>query len=368
MDRNLQKTKREVEGFQEALLEWYDHSGREIPWRYKGGAWADPYRVWLSEIMCQQTTVQAVIPYFMKFTTLWPDISALAAAPVEEIMKHWAGLGYYARARNLHKCAKIVAEAHNGAFPETLAGLKALPGIGDYTAAAIGAMAFNISSAVVDGNVERVLSRIHAVREPFPRSKPRLKALAAEYFPEGFHRPGDLAQAFMDLGALICIPAAPRCVLCPVSRFCSAREQGIQNELPVREPKAEKPKKGGYLYLIRNGAGDVLLERRPETAMMGGMSAFPTSAWEPGWEGIAHPEFLELQAPGQQLSVHHGFTHFDLELRLHHARVREKASVPANLFWVPAGDLEDQGFPTLFKKAFKLWQQELIAKRPRKAV
>lgn len=367
MGKNLRKKQKNVEAFQKALLDWYDIAAREIPWRYKRGVKADPYRVWLSEIMCQQTTVQAVIPYFLKFTRLWPDVKALAEASVEDVMKHWAGLGYYARARNLHKCAKIVAGEYGGQFPQTLAGLKALPGIGDYTAAAIGAIAFNISSAVVDGNVERVLARLHAVTEAFPRSKPLLKVVACDYFPADFTRPGDLAQAFMDLGATICIPAAPRCALCPVSAFCEAKEQGVQNKLPFREPKAEKPRKVGYVYLIQNGEGSVLLERRPDKAMMGGMSAFPTSGWERAWEEVSHLDYVEL-ACGGHTSIHHGFTHFDLELRLHRARVKDRELVPANLFWVPAMALEDQGFPTLFKKAFKLWHQELIADRRRKAV
>lgn len=366
---NLRKSEKEVESFQKALLAWYDRHGRDIPWRYKGGARADPYRVWLSEVMCQQTTVQAVVPYFLKFTAMWPDVKALAAAPSEEIMKHWAGLGYYARARNLHKCARMVAEEHGGAFPETPEGLKQLPGIGDYTAAAIAAMAFNVSSPVVDGNVERVMARLFAVEEPLPASKPLLKKLAAPFFGEELKRPGDLAQAFMDLGAMICIPAAPRCALCPVADQCAGRAGGIQAELPRRAEKQPKPQKTGHVYLVRDGQGRVLLERRPETAMMGGMSAFPTSPWLEKGQDVPHPDFIDLggEDDGRKPAfIRHSFTHFDLQLTLRQGRPR--GDIPSHCFWVEAEAVFEHGFPTLFKKALRLWSDELIAERPRKAV
>lgn len=349
MTRKYQKKSKDVKIFQNALLAWYDRYGREIPWRYKGGAKADPYRVWLSEIMCQQTTVPAVIPYFLKFTELWPDVQALANAPQEDVMKHWAGLGYYARARNLHKCAGIVASM--GGFPETVEGLKALPGIGDYTAAAIGAMAFNISSPVVDGNVERVMARVFAVEDPVPTSKPLLKKLAAQFFGDGLERPGDLAQSFMDLGSAVCTPASPKCGICPVAAFCEGYKKRIQNDLPRRLPKKAKPQKVGYVYLIRNG-GRVLLERRPEKSMMGGMSAFPTSVWGEGLGAINHPDFLNVHDHSAPPFIRHSFTHFDLTLYLLEA---EMHSQPENTFWVNQENLVEQGFPTLFKKALKLW-------------
>lgn len=351
MKQSYQKKLTDVKAFQNALLAWYDRYGREIPWRYKGGAKADPYRVWLSEIMCQQTTVPAVIPYFLKFTDLWPDLRALADAHQDEVMKHWAGLGYYARARNLHKCARIVANDLAGEFPQTIEGLKALPGIGDYTAAAIGAIAFNISSTVVDGNVERVVARVFAVEDPVPAAKPALKKLAAQFFDEGLERPGDLAQSFMDLGSMICTPTSPKCGLCPISPFCEGRERGIQSELPRRLPKQTKPRKVGYVYLIRDD-DRVLLERRPDTAMMGGMSAFPTSAWEENLEGIDHPSFLKVHQNPAPPFIRHSFTHFDLQLYLLEATARDHAE---NTVWIKKENLAEQGFPTLFKKALKLW-------------
>lgn len=367
MKRNLKPSGFEVEKFQEALLGWYDRHGRDIPWRYKGGAKADPYRVWLSEIMCQQTTVPAVIPYFLKFTSLWPDVRALAKAPVEDVMREWAGLGYYARARNLHKCAQLIVSDYGGVFPQTPEELKKLPGIGDYTAAAIAAIAFNISSPVVDGNVERVLTRIFAVEEPLPAAKAALKKLAVPFFETGFERPGDLAQAFMDLGSGPCIPNNPRCELCPVSGFCKGHEMGIQAGLPRKSPKALKPQKVGYVYLVRDGAGHVVLERRPDKAMMGGMSAFPTSSWEESADiaRVAHPLYLDISAPPTTF-IRHSFTHFDLQLWLVDARVAKE--LPEGFYTVRPEALDGQGFPTLFKKAYRLWRSELMDERPRKAV
>src|SRR5213075_319034 len=219
-----------------ALLAWYDRHRRDLPWRARPGQTVDPYRVWLSEIMLQQTTVVTVAPYFVRFVAHWPDIRALAAATLDEVLHEWQGLGYYARARNLHACARAVVERHDSRFPADPAALRALPGIGDYTAAAIAAIAFDHRSAAVDGNVERVVARLFAIAEPLPRAKPKLRALATALVPE--RRAGDFAQAVMDLGAVLCTPRRPRCVLWPWRGDCAASAAGIQESLPARSPKA----------------------------------------------------------------------------------------------------------------------------------
>jgi A/G-specific adenine glycosylase len=342
-----------VEDFRESLLAWYDRHRRVLPWRAGKQQTPNPYHVWLSEIMLQQTTVPAVIPYFEKFIWLWPTVSDLASAPQDEVMQNWAGLGYYARARNLHKCAKIIAENHNGVFPDTYEGLKALPGIGDYTAAAISAIAFNKESNVVDGNVERVMSRIFDLREPVPASKPKLKALAADMAAGERKRPGDYAQALMDLGATICIPANPRCVLCPIAAHCEARVQGTAAGLPMRAPKAAKPQRHGYIYWIEGPGGQVLLQRRPEKGLLGGMTALPTSEWVE--KTIEKPHLANtLKMEETNVRVLHSFTHFDLEL----VGVRCKCptlnhGLDNGCFWVTIESSKDYGLPTVFKKAFR---------------
>lgn len=341
----------------DALLLWYDRYGRDLPWRYKNGSVPDPYHVWLSEIMCQQTTVQTVIPYFLKFIQLWPGVKDLAAAPVQDIMREWAGLGYYARARNLHKCAGIVANNFDGVFPQSYTALKALPGIGDYTAAAIAAIAFNIPTTVMDGNIERVIARYGALKDPLPASKPILKRHAARFF-DGFHeRPGDLAQAFMDLGANICTPKSPKCSICPIHGNCAGRAQGIAETLPAKVKKKPVPQKTGYVYWIENRAGEVLLERRTETAMLGGMFGFPTSDWVEDKKGLKHPNFIKAARKSKPLFIAHTFTHFKLKLILRNA-VLQQEPVPERFGWHPVADLKDAGFPTVFQKAYDLWSKQ----------
>ncbi|HYU11045.1 MAG TPA: A/G-specific adenine glycosylase, partial [Stellaceae bacterium] len=258
-----------------ALLAWYDRHRRDLPWRSPAGTRADPYRVWLSEIMLQQTTVVTVAPYFDRFVARWPDIRALAAASLDEVLHEWQGLGYYARARNLHACARAVVARHGGYFPENPAQLRALPGIGDYTAAAIAAIAFDHGSAAVDGNVERVVARLFAVVEPLPAAKPRLKALATALVPA--RRAGDFAQAMMDLGATLCTPRRPRCVLCPWREACAARAAGIADNLPARLDKPERPWRYGVVFWLSRGDGAVLLRRRPEKGLLGGMIELPST-------------------------------------------------------------------------------------------
>jgi A/G-specific adenine glycosylase len=262
------------------LLAWYDRHARTLPWRVlpddrANGEITDPYRVWLSEIMLQQTTVQAVKPYFEAFTRRWPDVRALAEAHEEDVMKAWAGLGYYSRARNLKACAETVARDHGGVFPDTEAGLLALPGIGPYTAAAIAAIAFDRPAAVVDGNVERVISRLRAIETPLPAAKPEIRAATAELVPDD--RPGDFAQATMDLGASLCSPKRPACALCPWVEACAAHLAGIAETLPKKAPKQAKPTRRGMAFVVTREDGAVLLRRRPPKGLLGGMSEPPVS-------------------------------------------------------------------------------------------
>jgi len=332
--------------FRGQLLGWYDAHQRSLPWRLGRMDEPNPYFTWLSEIMLQQTVVATVIPYFLKFTAKWATIHDLAAADVADVMHEWAGLGYYARARNLHKCAKVVSGELGGEFPSDVAALKKLPGIGDYTAAAISTIAFNKPATVVDGNIERVMTRIFAVTNTLPGIKPRLKELAAPFF-DGFHaRPGDLAQAMMDLGAGICTPKSPKCALCPVSEHCQARIKGIADTLPRKAPKKAQPQKIGNVYFITNKKGQILLERRADKGMLGGMVGLPTSEWV-----VDHPVHIEgfksLKLTANS-HIKHSFTHFDLRLDLYMAQSEGEFD---GYFW---DEIDGGGLPTLFKKAYKL--------------
>ncbi|MEM7651435.1 MAG: A/G-specific adenine glycosylase, partial [Pseudomonadota bacterium] len=326
---------------------------REVPWRVKSGEVANPYHVWLSEIMCQQTTVQAVKAYYTKFLDMWPTVEDLAAAKGEDVMAAWAGLGYYARARNLHKCAQIVANDLGGKFPSTQEELKKLPGVGDYTSAAIAAIAFNEPATVVDGNVERVMARFFAIEEPLPNSKKTLK-VHAEYFYRDFDdRPGDLAQSFMDLGAGICIPKAPRCMLCPSSEDCEGRRLGIAAELPKKAKKKDRPQKYGHLYWVENEDGEVLFQQRPEKGLLGGMLGLPTTGWEKN-KKTKHLEYLGEPIECKH-KVHHTFTHFDLELRLYKANLTKDTDLSAyGLKWLDP-DKTGEKLPSVFKKGFKIF-------------
>lgn len=354
------------ERFRRDLLGWYDNHARVLPWRSRGGKLPDPYHVWLSEVMLQQTTVQAVIPYFVKFVDKWPSIAALAEARDEDLMREWAGLGYYARARNLLKCARAVVSDHNSRFPAQMDGLKALPGIGDYTAAAIATIAFNQVATVIDGNVERVVSRWFAIQTPLPDSKPEIRERAAILFDRpGADRPGDFAQAMMDLGATICTPKSPKCGICPVARDCRGRFSGLAAELPRRRAKAPRPKRAGYIYWVMRQNGDVLFETRPDKGLLGGMTGLPTSEWIE-WQGgkTAFPDISHISAmkPGQNhkmangLKIRHVFTHFDLELRGIIIAAGGQLKIRDNQFWVPTEGIPDLGLPTVFKKFTRLMQ------------
>ena len=338
----------QTESLSPLLLAWYDRHARVMPWRVSpqdraAGVRPDPYRVWLSEVMLQQTTVAAVRDYFHRFTARWPDVAALAAAPDADVMGEWAGLGYYARARNLLKCARAVVADHGGAFPQTRAGLLTLPGIGPYTASAIASIAFDEAATEVDGNVERVMARMFAVQTPLPAAKPALVSLAESLTPQS--RPGDYAQAVMDLGATICTPRSPACGICPWIEACQARAAGIAGDLPRKTPKPAKPLRQGVLWLGHDGKA-ILLERRPERGLLGGMLGFPGDGWD-GTGGSA-PAQADWQDIGE---VRHTFTHFHLILRVLVARI-DAAPLRGDL--MPRADFRPADLPTVMRKAWDL--------------
>ena len=337
-----------------ALLDWYDRHARDLPWRVPPAARAagivpDPYRVWLSEIMLQQTTVAAVRKYFLEFTRRWPTVADLAAAPDEAVMAAWAGLGYYARARNLLKCARVVADQHGGQFPSDHATLLGLPGVGRYTAAAIAAIAFDQPATVVDGNVERVMARLFDEHTPLPQAKPVLTALAETLTPQ--QRPGDYAQAVMDLGATLCTPRNPACGLCPWRRSCAAWANGTAAELPRKAPKKRKPTRQGIVYLARRVDGAWLLERRPDSGLLGGMLGWPGTDWAEEPSADAPPiraEWKTLPAEAR-----HTFTHFHLRLTVKTALVPMDRT-PARGGFVETGEFDREDLPTVMRKAFDL--------------
>lgn len=339
-----------AEPVSETLLAWYDQHGRTLPWRVKpGGAPPDPYRVWLSEVMLQQTTTAAVAPYFAEFTRRWPDVAALAAEHDAEVMAAWAGLGYYARARNLLACARAVTES-GGRFPDSEEELRKLPGLGAYTAAAVAAIAFGRRAVVVDANVERVVARLFAIATPLPKGREEIRAAADAITP--MQRAGDFAQAMMDLGATICTARNPRCMLCPLSASCAAYREGKAGHYPVKAAKAERPERRGRAFWIECD-GEVWLVRRPGKGMLGGMRALPDDGWNARRDGAgAAPIGGEWQAGGV---VRHVFTHFSLQLQLGIYSGEELDSLTTNEGeWWPVDRLEEAGLPTLFAKAARL--------------
>lgn len=348
----------DILAFRNNILNWYDVNRRTLPWRSEGKCLQDPYKVWLSEIMLQQTTVPAVIPYFLKFTTMWPNVFALAEAEQEILMSAWAGLGYYARARNLHACARKIAYEYGGKFPENEKSLLSLPGIGEYTAAAIRSIAFDLPSTVVDGNIERIMSRVFSIATPLPAGKKEIKEKAYLLSDKQAFRCGDYAQALMDLGATVCTPKSPRCHLCPISDMCSSKRDGLQESFPVKAKKKESPKKYGYVYYITDLQGRVLLEQRDEKGLLGGMIGLPTTQWKN--EDILHLDFLEGCGELMRLDfeIMHVFTHFKLSLIPHVVITEEGFKYPKNFFWVSKDVFDQQQFPTVFKKAKSIFNDK----------
>ncbi len=333
------------------LLKWYDRHRRHMPWRESPGTTPDPYRVWLSEIMLQQTTVTTIIPYFHEFLERWPTIEDLAAADLTDVLSAWAGLGYYARARNLHKCARAVANA-GGCFPSTVPELKALPGIGPYTAGAIAAIAFDAPEIAVDGNVERVISRYYGVQEPLPGAKSQIQDLNRALVPR--QRPGDFVQALMDLGATICTPRNPACSRCPWSANCVARQEGSAEDLPRKARKPDRPLRHGIAFWLLDPQGRVLLRRRPSEGLLGGMTEVPSTPWtDKEWTLRAARSHAPIGARWRTLPgvVFHGFTHFQIEFRVVRGQVaRVPLVTPDEAFWCAPADFDQQALPTLMKK------------------
>ncbi|MDX2289250.1 MAG: A/G-specific adenine glycosylase [Hyphomicrobiaceae bacterium] len=339
-----------------ALLDWYDVEHRKLPWRSPPGKRADPYRVWLSEIMLQQTTVKAVIPYFERFLATWPTVRALAAADLESVLAAWAGLGYYSRARNLHACAGMVARDYGGRFPKSEQELLKLPGIGPYTAAAIAAIAFRLPATPVDGNIERVVARLFALKTPLPAAKRDLKRLAVTLTPAD--RPGDFAQAMMDLGATVCMPRRPSCLMCPIQQDCHGYALGLAASLPRRPEKVERPTRRAHAFLALSEDGHLLLRQRPERGLLGGMLEVPSSDWGEAWsEPDAALRSAPVRADWLPVSgiVAHTFTHFRLEVAVLRAIVPADATLDVwadadRCRWVRRRDLDTQALPSVMKK------------------
>src|ERR1700733_1498517 len=338
------------------VLAWYDRHRRVLPWRAPPGRRADPYHVWLSEIMLQQTTVKTLGPYYAKFLKLWPDISALAAAPLDEVLKAWGGLGYYARARNLHACARAVVERHGGKIPATEALLRELPGIGPYTAAAIAAIAFDECTSPVDGNIERVIARLYALETPLPAAKPEISRLARALTPP--QRSGDFAQAMMGLGATICTPRSPPCILCRWNESCAAYARGNAETFPRRLPKREGDLRRGAAFVVQRADDFVLVRTRPEKGLLGGMTEVPTTEWSKDFDASTAmkgaPHFASMRKPlawQKTLGVvRHVFTHFPLELIVYVSEVPARTAAPKATRWVKISELGGEALPSLMRK------------------
>jgi A/G-specific adenine glycosylase len=341
-----------------ALLAWYDRHRRALPWRAPPGERSDPYRVWLSEIMLQQTTVKAVAPYYARFLARWRDVRALAAAPLEDVLKSWAGLGYYARARNLHACARAVVERHGGEFPRTEEALRTLPGIGGYTAAAIAAIAYDAPATPVDGNIERVVARLYAIETPLPAAKPEIYRLACALTPK--RRAGDFAQALMDLGATLCTPKTPACALCPWNQDCAAVARGDAETFPRRVPKREGALRRGAAFVALRADGYLLVRTRPAKGLLGGMTEVPTTEWAEAFDevnaladaprfgtGKSKRPLTWRRIPG---ILRHVFTHFPLELSVYATTLPLRTSAPTGTRWIALEDIADEALPSLMRK------------------
>lgn len=334
------------------LLAWYDRHRRMLPWRPAAGLKPDPYTVWLSEIMLQQTTVKAVGPYFEKFLARWPDVASLGRASLDDVLRMWAGLGYYSRARNLHACAVVVLRDHGGEFPDTEQGLRRLPGIGPYTAAAIAAIAFGRRTMPVDGNIERVVSRLFAVEEALPQAKPIIQQLATTLL--GDSRAGDSAQAVMDLGATLCTPKKPACALCPLNEGCVARQRADQETFPRKAPRRTGKMRRGAAFVVTRG-DEILVRTRPEKGLLGGMTEVPGSDWIAAQDDEAAlkqaPQLNGVTGWHRKLGVvSHVFTHFPLELVVYAARVPARARAPKGMRWVSIATIGREALPNVMRK------------------
>ncbi len=349
VSQNLKKNDNDldVDAFRSAMLDWYKSNARELPWRVHFGERPDPYHEWLSEIMLQQTVVKAAIGYFNKFINLWPTIHDLADAHPDDITKEWAGLGYYARARNLHKCAQIISREYNGVFPNNEKDLMLLPGIGPYTSAAIRSIAFQKPSVVMDGNIERIMCRVFAHKLPLKDSKRQLYEFASYLSQDRTDYPGEYAQSLMDLGASVCISSTPKCMRCPIQQFCQAYKSGIQNDIPVKKNRVPKPERFGVLYFIENDKGQILFERRSDKGLLANMVGVPGT----NWTDDAEESLTETFIPDFDIS--HTFTHFRLKLK--GVRLLEKKQNDTNkkLFWYDPNEYVKLGLPTVFLKAVK---------------
>lgn len=356
MDSTATEKTKAQHNFAHRLLHWYEAKAREMPWRipphdHAAGVRANPYHVWLSEVMLQQTQVATVRSYFLNFIDQWPTVEALAAAAGDDVMKAWAGLGYYSRARNLKKCAEIIAESFSGRFPQTVSELKKLPGIGDYTASAIAAIAFDEAVAVLDGNVERVLARHRLVETPFPQAKPEATKILEGLFDK--NKPGEFAQAMMDLGATICTPRNPKCGACPLNSDCNGYSKGIAEDYPRKLPKREKPVRKGAAYVIVNGNNEVFLRKRPDIGMLGGMTEVPTTNWSIRGDGATGVDEAPVSADWiLSGAAHHTFTHFHLQLEVWKTVFQD--DVPIEGWWCQTDDTRSEALPTLIRKVLKV--------------
>ena len=337
-----------------SLLAWYNKNARTLPWRIgprecRAGEQPDPYRVWMSEIMLQQTTVATVKTRFAEFTNRWPTVHALAQAPVQDVLGAWAGLGYYARARNLHKCAVTIVEDHGGEFPSDEEKLRTLPGIGDYTAAAIAAIAFDQHAVVMDGNIERIVARLFEVKTPLPKAKAALKTHTGAIWPTKRH--GDFAQGLMDVGATICRPKKPLCLLCPLNSHCAAHGTGTAEGYPVKAPKKKKPERTGAVWYIQHKDGRVALEVRPDKGLLGGMLGLPGSEWKEGKSAPLTPPIGTLNDWQAMGNIRHTFTHFHLSLDVYKHTAKRLPDHSRPLSW---HDANTDDVPTVMKKALQL--------------
>ncbi|WP_336276341.1 A/G-specific adenine glycosylase [Bartonella sp. CB178] len=333
------------------LLSWYDEKHRHLPWRITPreqaqGIRPDPYKIWLSEVMLQQTTVEAVKSYFQKFLKLWPDLPSLANAPQNDIMKAWAGLGYYSRARNLKNCAQQLIKDYGGQFPRSVKTLRTLPGIGDYTSAAIAAIAFNQPVAVIDGNVERIITRLFAITSVLPEAKSEIREKVKKII--ALNRPGDFAQSMMDLGATICRPRKPSCPLCPLQNLCEAKKMQKAESFPVKAPKKERPSKAGVAFIILNENNQIYLEKRQGEKLLGGMTQIPNTIGRDQGDGLKSAPFAaNWQFKGQ---ITHVFTHFSLKLDVYYIDGINETKTK-NGWWCDINHLAEEALPTVMKKA-----------------